>query len=154
MDLYPTFLEMAGLALRPQQHLDGHSLMPLLTGASDFPDRPLFFHSPHYTHATGPFSSIILKDWKLIRWYNDTSGAYSLFNLAEDPGELHDLAQRFPSRVEQLNRLLEEWLKETDAQLPRPNPDYDPSLPPHMDKSFTEQLAMKERREFERRLLK
>ncbi len=153
MDLYPTLLEMAGLPMRPQQHLDGQSLIPLLEEPEDFPERPLYFHSPHYTHATGPYSSVISENWKLIRWYNDTSGAYSLFNLEEDPGELNDLSARFPNRVKQLSRRLEQFLEETDAQLPRPNPEYDPSQPPHQDKRFARELALKERREFKRRLL-
>ena len=29
-DFYPTMLEMAGLGLKPEQHIDGVSLMPLL----------------------------------------------------------------------------------------------------------------------------
>jgi arylsulfatase A-like enzyme len=32
-DFYPTILEMAGLPLKPQQHVDGVSLVPLLKGA-------------------------------------------------------------------------------------------------------------------------
>ena len=152
MDLYPTLLEMAGLPARPKQHLDGRSLLPLLKGSEGFPERPLFFHSPHYTHATGPFSSIIAEDWKLIRWYSDTSGAYSLFNLKEDPYELEDLSERRPDKVKQLSRRLEKFLEESDAQLPRPNPDYDPSQPPFQDKRYARELALKERKEAERRL--
>ncbi len=152
MDLYPTLLEMAGLPLRPNQHLDGLSLMPLLLGGGALKKRDLFFHFPHPTHATGPFASIISNDWKLIRWYNDTSGAYSLFNLAEDPGELVDLADRLPQRIKELSDRLAQWQRETNAQMPRPNPNFDPSLPPVRDKAFTRRLAMKERAEFERRL--
>lgn len=152
MDLYPTVLEMAGLPLRPEQHLDGRSLMPLLTGTGSVPDRTFYFHFPHPTHATGPFASIVSAEWKLIRWYNDTSGAYSLFNLAEDPGELVDLADRLPERVKQLSDHLDQWQRETKAQMPLPNPHFDPSRPPVRDKAFTRGLAMKERAEFERRL--
>lgn len=152
MDLYPTMLEMAGLPLRPRQHLDGRSLMPLLTGGGVLPERDLFFHFPHPTHATGPYASIISANWKLIRWYNDTSGAYSLFNLAEDPGELVDLADRLPDRVKELDGRLVRWQRETNAQMPLPNPRFDPSLPAVRDKAFAIRLAMKERAEFERRL--
>lgn len=152
MDLYPTMLEMAGLPLRPRQHVDGRSLMPLLTGGGALPERDLFFHFPHPTHATGPYASVISANWKLIRWYNDTSGAYSLFNLAEDPGELVDLADRLPDRVKDLNDRLVKWQRETNAQMPLPNPRFDPSLPAVRDKAFAVRLAMKERAEFERRL--
>jgi arylsulfatase A-like enzyme len=150
--VYAALLEMAGLSLRPRQHLDGQSLMPLLTGGGALPERALFFHFPHPTHATGPYASIISAHWKLIRWYNDASGAYSLFNLAEDPGELVDLADRLPDRVKDLNDRLVEWQRETKAQMPLPNPRFDPSLPAVRDKAFTVRLAMKERAEFERRL--
>jgi arylsulfatase A-like enzyme len=152
-DLYPTLLEMAGLPLRPRQHVDGQSLMPVLTGRGDLPDRPFFFHSPHYTHATGPYSSIVWKDWKLIRWYCDTSGAYSLFNLEDDPGELDDLSERFPGRVKELDGRLQRFLLEAEARFPLPNPDYDPSMPPFQDKRYTRDLAMKERRRFKRLLV-
>ena len=152
MDLYPTLLEIAGLPPRPRQHLDGQSLMPILTGSGDLPERPFFFHSPHYTHATGPYSSIVDEEWKLIRWYCDTSGAFSLFNLAEDQGELDDLSTRFPDKVKQLDDRLQDFLVEAHARFPLPNPDYDPSRPPFMDKRFTRELAMKERGRFARLL--
>ena len=152
MDLYPTMLEMAGLPLRPRQHLDGLSLMPLLSGGGALKERDFYFHFPHPTHATGPYASVVSSEWKLIRWYNDTSGAYSLFNLAEDPGEMVDLADRLPDRVKDLNDRLVRWQRETNAQMPLPNPRFDPSLPAVRDKAFTWRLAMKERAEFERRL--
>jgi primosomal protein N'' len=75
-----------------------------------------------------------------------------LFNLAEDPGEQIDLAERLPARVEQLDRQLAGWQTEANARMPRPNPDFDPSQPPLKDKDFSRSLAMKERAVFERRL--
>ncbi len=93
MDIYPTMLGAAGLPLRPEQHVDGLDLMPLLTGKNEsLKQRPIIFHFPHYTHASGPFSSIIEDDWKLIKFYNDEQGAYLLYNLANDPEEQNNLA--------------------------------------------------------------
>lgn len=46
-DLYPTFLDMAGIPLMPGQHQDGVSLLPLLQGKS-IPERALYWHYPHY----------------------------------------------------------------------------------------------------------
>nr|MBP6705040.1 hypothetical protein [Vicinamibacteria bacterium] len=74
------------------------------------------------------------------------------FNLAEDPGELVDLADSQPDRVKDLNDRLVRWQRETNAQMPLPNPRFDPSLPAVRDKAFAIRLAMKERAEFERRL--
>jgi arylsulfatase A-like enzyme len=46
-DFYPTLLELAGLPPRPQQHMDGMSLVPLLKGDS-LARGPLFWHYPRY----------------------------------------------------------------------------------------------------------
>jgi arylsulfatase A len=152
MDIYPTLLELSGNALRPEQHRDGVSLAPVLLQHGRIQARPLYFHFPHYTHATGPFSSVIADDWKLIRFYNNTSGQYQLFSLADDPCELQDLADSRPDKVNALAGMLDEWLEETGAELPRVNPDYRASIPPVKDKAFSYKLAMKERKAAELRL--
>jgi arylsulfatase A len=115
--------------------------------------RPIIFHFPHYTHATGPFSSIIQDDWKLIRFYNDAEGAYLLYNLADDPEEQSDLAATNPEMVDRLNRRLSEALLEMDAEMPAANPAFDPAAKgKQYNLEYTKGLAEKERREFEERL--
>jgi arylsulfatase A-like enzyme len=54
-------------------------------------------------------------DWKLVRAsrglkeFEDISKEAMLFNLAEDPGEQHDLADKFPSKVRELQELWDRW---------------------------------------------
>jgi len=116
-------------------------------------DRPIIFHFPHYTHATGPFSSIIEDDWKLIRFYNDEQGGYLLYNLAVDPEEQHNLAEKNVKMKDKLLHQLEISLKEMKAELPIPNPDYNPdTMVEKMNLRFTKNLAEKERAMFEERL--
>jgi len=152
-DIYPTMLGAAGLPLRPEQHVDGLNLMPLLTDGKVLEKRPIIFHFPHYTHATGPFSSIILNDWKLIRFYNDEHGSYLLYNLADDPEEQHNLAEE---NVEMRNNLLDQLkssLVEMKAEMPIPNPDYTPMNEANRKNlKSTLELAKKERLIFEERL--
>ncbi len=124
MDIYPTMLGAAGLPLRPDQHADGLNLMPLLTKSETLKERSIIFHFPHYTHATGPFSSIIEDNWKLIRFYNDEHGGYLLYNLAVDPEEQHNLAQENLKMRDNLLLQLEISLKKMNAELPIPNPEY------------------------------
>jgi len=47
-----------------------------------------------------------------------------LYDLANEAGEENDLAERMPDKAAELRGLLEAWLKDTDAQLPQPNPDF------------------------------
>jgi arylsulfatase A-like enzyme len=153
MDIYPTMLGAAGLPLRPDQHVDGLNLMPLLTKGERLKDRPIIFHFPHYTHATGPFSSIIEDDWKLIRFYNDDQGGYLLYNLAVDPEEQNSLAEKNVKMRDKLLQQLEISLKEMKAELPIPNPAYNPDTGVEkMTLKFTKDLAEKERELFEERL--
>jgi arylsulfatase A-like enzyme len=146
MDFYPTFLAAAGLPLMPRQHTDGVSLLPLLSGSGELPERPLVFHFPHYTHATGPNTVLIENDWKLIWFYNDETGRYLLYNLAEDPFEQHDLSAALPDRVRTLDERLSRLLDDMKAQMPRKNPTYDPEAKQLMNRGFTLNLATKERK--------
>lgn len=153
MDIYPTMLAAAGLPLRPDQHVDGLDLMPLLTKGESLPERPIIFHFPHYTHATGPFSSIIEEDWKLIKFYNDEQGGYLLYNLTVDPEEQNNLADEEVAIRDNLIRRLEISLEEMNAELPIPNPEFSPLNPEERKNlKFTKDLAEKEREMFEERL--
>ena len=152
MDLYPTMLNAAGLPMRPEQHRDGASILPLLTGAAPIKERALYFHFPHYTHAVGPYASIIDKEWKLIRFYNTSSGEFQLFNLNKDPYEQNDLSPKMPEKVKQLVQKLEAWQKDANAEMPRRNQKYDPSKQSTKDMEFTHNLAQKERNIMKARL--
>lgn len=145
-DLYPTFLEIAEAALRPGQHEDGVSLLPIITGAGILQPRSIVFHFPHYTHATGPFASIIEDNWKLIRFYNDTAGAYQLFNLLYDPYEQADLSDIMSDRVHEMQADLSKWQRGANAKMPRPNSGFETAKKSSKDKSHSWEMALKERR--------
>jgi len=126
-DFYPTLLELAGLRKRPEQHLDGVSLVPALQG-EELSREPLFWHYPHYGNQGGaPSAAIRDGDWKLIQWYED--GATELFHLGQDPGENYDLSKLKPKLTEKLQRRLSAWLDEVDANMPKGNEAYDPGQP-------------------------
>lgn len=149
MDLYPTILSAAGLPLRPKQHVDGVDLMPVLTKKADLKTRPLVFHHPHYTHATGPYSTMIDGDWKLIRFYNDAQGAYMLFNISEDREERADLASSMPEVVARLDKKLARLLSEMQAEMPTPNPEFEVGTSKgKFNLKYTRDLADKERAYF------
>jgi arylsulfatase A-like enzyme len=127
-DYYPTILDIVRLPLRPEQHLDGVSLAPLLkTGAAPAP-RAMFWHYPHYSPQGGAPSAAIRKgNWKLIEWFEDRN--VELFDIAHDESEQHDLAAEHPETVKELLTELHAWQKATGAMFPTPNPKYDPSKP-------------------------
>ncbi len=152
-DIYPTLLAAAGLDLRPQQHVDGVNLMPLLRQKKPLRKRPIIFHFPHYTHATGPFSSILDNDWKLIRFYNnaDTQKSCLLYNLATDPEEQFDLASSNIPLMRKMSARLDQMLIDMNAEMPRRNSDYD-GKDRGSNLRSSKALAEKEREMFEARL--
>jgi len=117
-DFFPTLLEMAGLPLMEEAHVDGVSLLPLLRGDGDISSRHLFWYMPHYRPL--PVAAVLSGDWKLLHTIDP--GTYELYNVRVDPGEQNDLAAAHPSRTEELSKLLERHLVESGAQRMRPNP--------------------------------
>jgi arylsulfatase A-like enzyme len=120
-DIMPTVLEIAGLPARPDLHRDGRSFATLLKGGAEPVHEALFWHFPHYgNHGSGPCSSVLRGDWKLIEWLEDDS--VELFNLAEDLGEKHDFAAEHPDCVKAMRERLHAWREEVRANMPRPKP--------------------------------
>jgi arylsulfatase A-like enzyme len=120
-DFYPTMLEMAGLGLMPEQHIDGVSLMPLLKNKGRLRRKAIYWHYPHY-HGSGnrPSGAVRTGDYKLIEWYEDNS--VELYNLKSDIGEKHDLAKEMPEKAAELKGMLGRWLKQTNAKMPAAGP--------------------------------
>jgi arylsulfatase A-like enzyme len=127
-DFYPTFLEASGVAGNAAHNaqVDGVSLVPLLKNPQHRLKRDaLYWHYPHY-HGGGatPHSAVRAGDWKLIEFFEEYRA--ELYNLKSDIGETRDLAKEQPKRAERLRAQLRRWRRDVGAQLPIPNPDYDP----------------------------
>ncbi|MBE3135415.1 MAG: sulfatase-like hydrolase/transferase, partial [Acidobacteria bacterium] len=120
-DFYPTMLEMAGLPLRPKQHVDGVSIVPLLRGGQSLPRQAIYWHYPHYANQGGsPGGAVRAGDYKLIEFYEDNR--VELYNLKDDLGEKNDLAARMPDKAKELRERLARWRQEVGARMPTPTP--------------------------------
>jgi arylsulfatase A-like enzyme len=124
-DFYPTILEMAGLAPRPQQHCDGVSLVPLLKGNRSLRRKAVYWHYPHY-HGSGhqPSGAIRAGRYKLIEFYEEDT--VELYNLEKDIGETKNLAQEMPEKTKELLQMFHRWREQVGARMPQPNPGYTP----------------------------
>jgi arylsulfatase A-like enzyme len=123
LDVLPTALAAAGASVDSESRLDGVNLLPFLKGESSaVPHETLYWR-------LGEQWAIRQGDWKLVRYDDtlDTPGATSvpsrvkvtpprLYNLAQDPGEAHDLAAENSSRTAELLSAWKAWA----AQLAEP----------------------------------
>ena len=98
--------------------------------------KAIFWHYPHYGNQGGqPGSAVRWGDWKLIRFFEDNHS--ELYNLKEDLSEKHDLCTQKPEKAQELNALLDRFLQESHATMPKPNPDFSPPTrkPPRQERT-------------------
>ena len=136
-DLYPTALAMAKLPLPVGQRPDGVNLSSLLTQSGSIEREALYWHYPHYQlyqqGGTTPYGAIRDGNWKYIEFYDGQPS--ELYNLKDDLGEQRDLTQGQPEKVAALRAKLAAWRREVGAQMPYPNPGYEPGKPQHVPKA-------------------
>jgi arylsulfatase A-like enzyme len=120
-DFYPAVLEMAGLAHRFKEQVDGVSLVGLLRGGETVGRDALYWHYPHYGNQGGsPGAAIRVGDWKLIEFFEDNR--VELYNLGHDIGEKNDLSQAELGKVSELRAALHAWQKKMNARYPERSP--------------------------------
>ncbi len=125
IDVYPTVIDLLGIAKPEQQVFDGVSYAKVLKGDGELKRNAYFNYHPH----AGPHRAggvwVRRGDFKLLRWFGNP-GTHELYNLREDVSEARDLSATMPDKVNELEALIDGFLKDTDATYPRANPAYKP----------------------------
>ena len=159
IDLLPTLAEIAGQT--PAGPVSGQSFAgALLTGEAVARAHPLFFEAKrsreYFDEPHGRYVSYAVRDgqWKLVFGADLAAAARpELYDLAADPGETTDLAERHPDLVERLELAYQQWRREAGnlALEPRESADGrtllgpDPALDIHDgDFSFAVEIGASE----------
>lgn len=109
IDLFPTFLGVAGLPVPDDRIVDGTDLSPLLMGEGEAgPERSLFFvRGGEFAGVRGP------RNLKYIDRHRSENSAYwmanhgpFLFDLSLDPAESYDVSPRFPRERAELAQVV------------------------------------------------
>ncbi|MGH7201574.1 MAG: sulfatase [Planctomycetaceae bacterium] len=133
IDFYPTLLELTGVSRDAESaersaRFDGVSFASVLRDPSAELEREALFNFfPHGGPSKPPGVTVRQGDWKLIRWFETgpkQPSLYELYNLKDDISETRNLAERHPEKVKRLDALIDGFLKDTGALVPKPNPDY------------------------------
>jgi arylsulfatase A-like enzyme len=95
IDFAPTFLDLAGV--QAPKDVQGTSLVPLLAGKMPAPAHwrdALYYHyyESQATHMVPAHYGVRTDRYKLIRYYEPQWDGYELFDLQQDPHELHSVA--------------------------------------------------------------
>ncbi len=99
VDLFPTLLELANVALPPGLH--GHSLLPLARGQGAA--------RPHVFSFGADGRSCVRETASGLKLVVTSDERLQLFDLASDPSERDDVAAARPDEARRLHALLLEW---------------------------------------------
>jgi len=106
-DLFPTIANFVGTPIPKNHPIDGQDLSQLLAGKSNPNHQNEFLnHYPHPRRGQSHFFTIWRQgDWKVIYEYLQPDNTrYSLYNLATDPSESHNLAATHPKKLHAMMR--------------------------------------------------
>ncbi|CAK9021133.1 Dihydrofolate synthase/folylpolyglutamate synthase (DHFS / FPGS) (Folylpoly-gamma-glutamate synthetase-dihydrofolate synthetase) (Folylpolyglutamate synthetase) (Tetrahydrofolylpolyglutamate synthase) [Durusdinium trenchii] len=118
MDLFPTVLEAAGVTC--PHPIDGVSIVPTLSGKGQVPLREFWVFRRReggLRYGGKTIEAIRQGDWKLLQ--NSPFQPLELYNLAEDPLEETDLAQREKGTLQRLNAELRRQIQRSDVSSER-----------------------------------
>ena len=119
-DLMPTLLELAGI--QPEGiAFDGKSLLPLVRGQVASYDSEFYITECTWMRKHGWRTP----EWKLIEALEPDfhfKPPVELYNLVQDPGENHNLAEREPAMVALLKERMEQWIARRERETGNPNP--------------------------------
>jgi arylsulfatase A-like enzyme len=105
VDLYPTLASLAGASTKKCKPLDGVNVWDTLSTGAASPRTEIVYNIE-------PFRGAVRQgDWKLI-WRTMLPSSVDLYNLAEDPSEATNLAERHPDKVTTMQQRLDALAKE------------------------------------------
>jgi arylsulfatase A-like enzyme len=97
VDWMPTLAKMLGYKAPEEQQWDGQDIWPVVTaGLSEQQNRQFYWVWGRERNCV----ALRYGDWKILR--NEPNGAWELYNLADDPYEKNDLAEKQPGRMAEL----------------------------------------------------
>ncbi len=125
-DIFPTICDILDIPLPTDRIIDGASFLPLLDSKPIHRTQPLYWRN----HLAAEDSRVGLRvgDWKIIG--SDDLTSFELYNIASDPNETTNLAQKEKERFAKLKK----HLIEHDASVLEDGPDWWKSDTPKPDR--------------------
>jgi arylsulfatase A-like enzyme/lysophospholipase L1-like esterase len=119
MDIFPTLAAIGKCEIPDALKIDGVDLTPLLTQGKTLKARMLYWEKPvrvFMEHFRDRRWAVRDGYWSLVK--NSPSEPPELYDLETDPGQSHDLADRYPDRVVQMRKAFEGWKKDVYSDSP------------------------------------
>jgi len=103
IDVLPTLIDLCGIDPPKGVTFDGTSIVPLLNGRADWPERTLFVHSQRIEHPQKwRKSAVMTQRWRLVN-------GKELYDIQADPAQKTNVAADHPDVVKDLRTAYEGW---------------------------------------------
>ncbi|QZT38894.1 sulfatase-like hydrolase/transferase [Halosquirtibacter xylanolyticus] len=99
-DIFPTFLDIAGISLPKHRVIDGASIMPIFNGKDIHRKETIYWRNNNYEYRI----AIRIDNWKLLS--NSQRTKFQLYNLDLDPRETTDLSMKYPKKFTKMKKIL------------------------------------------------
>jgi arylsulfatase A-like enzyme len=110
VDMFPTLAALAGAGGKKEKPLDGLDVWATISEGKPSPRQEIVYN-------VEPFRGGVRRgDWKLV-WRTPLPSALELYNLAEDPSEKNNVAEKNPEKVAELQKRIEQLAKESAKSL-------------------------------------
>ena len=117
MDVFPTIVSLSGA--KKNLDWDGIDISEVLLNNATLPERQLFWR--HFNNAgTKQSSAVRSGDWKLVRLGAEATP--QLYDLQQDLAEQNNLATKYPDKLLELTKDLEQWEKKVSIGVKRVSP--------------------------------
>jgi uncharacterized sulfatase len=124
MDILPTALAAAGIALPPGHTVDGRDLLPIIQGRQQQPLHPALFWAGQLSsrwadrgeERTEPPGWAVRKGRWMLRYWSHLRRC-ELYDLAADKGERHDAIAGHPEIVRELQHDYARWFQDVKKPL-------------------------------------
>lgn len=125
--IVPTILDLVGMeppegtyVSKKIHTIEARSMLPLLRGESD----RVYSEEDYIAYELSGNAAVFQGDYKLVSNFEPVGNRqWELYNLSQDPVEMHDLAREMPGRVEAMAAAYDLYMQEHNAVLV--DDDYD-----------------------------
>ncbi|MCP4311461.1 MAG: arylsulfatase [Bacteroidetes bacterium] len=121
IDVMATLTSITGIELPQGAAPDSYSFLPILNGKSSSPIRTELIHNTNenkwglrkgdwlYINDKSGEHSKMPETFKKLRGYEDFETEGLLFNIKEDPEQIHNLYEKYPEKVKEMDQGIEEY---------------------------------------------
>ncbi|MAV33448.1 MAG: arylsulfatase [Gammaproteobacteria bacterium] len=124
IDIFPTFLNLAGIELPSERVIDGKDIFPVLKNEAPSPHDALFLFNQNRIAGvrSGPWKLVVETHYRgAVPSFDNANSYYApyglLFNLERDPSETYSYTREYPEKASELRNYIIDGQKKLSSRV-------------------------------------